>query len=136
MTIEAAATGLHARLETISALKKVYDAKELPNSIPVFPSAIILMGTTDYYKTFTNKLDVVFRVIIVVGGVDNPAAANELLDFKEISGDDSVVAAVEGDSTLGGNADDAVVKSNSGLGTTQWGRHNLISTEFEVICYV
>ena len=136
MTIEAAGTGLHTRLETISALKKVYDVKEMPNNLPVFPAALILMGATDYYQTFTNKLTVIFRVIIIVGRADRPSAANALLDFIETSGDDSVVAAIEGDSTLGGNADDCFVKTNSGLGTTVLGNTEYLSTEFEIVAYL
>lgn len=132
MSIETMGTGLKTRLETISELKRVFAPKGLPKSLNSFPCALILLGDTTYHEAFDGTFTVIFRVIIVVTGQDQPTALNLLSDYIETSGDDSVYAAVEGDSTLGGASSDLRMVGNSGMGTTIWGGRPYLSTEFEI----
>jgi len=125
--------GLKTRLSTISALKKVYALKELPDSIGVFPAAIILPGETAYVTTLSsNDSDYNFRVIIVVSKQDQPSAITRLLPFMAVSGSSSVVAAIHGDKTLDGKAETCKVSRNTGIGSLAWGGYQYLSTEFAV----
>ncbi len=133
--MELMSDGLKARLETISDIARVFAANELPNVINEFPVALILPGETEYNQSFTNKIDVLFRVLILVAKQDNPSAYNRLLDYMQPLGGDSVYAAISGDQTLGGAADAAFVTKCSGAGATIWGGQTYLSTEFEVVAY-
>ncbi|MDY6957625.1 MAG: hypothetical protein SVK08_00575 [Halobacteriota archaeon] len=135
MGLEAMGNGLKTRLQTISDLERVYAPNELPNAINEFPSALILPGETEYNKTFSNKIDVILRILILIAKQDNPSAMSRLLDYIDPTGSDSVYAAVDGDSTLDGNADDSFVVRSSGMGQTIWGGHTYLSAEIEVQCY-
>lgn len=133
--LEAMGAGLKTRLETISDLERVFGPDELPNAVNECPAALILPGETEYNQTFTNKIDVLFRVLILVAKQDNPSAYNRLLDYMTITGDDSVYAAIAADQTLDAAADAAFVTKCSGAGATIWGGHTYLSTEFEVVAY-
>lgn len=135
MGLEAIGNGLKTRLQTISDLARVYAPNELPNTINEFPVALILPGETEFNRTFTNKITVTLRVLILVSKQDNPTALSRLLDYIDPTGSDSVYAAIAGDSTLNSNAEDAFVTRCSGAGATTWGGYVYLSTEFEVICY-
>jgi hypothetical protein len=123
--------GLKTRLETISGLR-VYAPKELPDSVNSFPAALILLGDTNYLQTYTNDVEVIFRVLLLLTKQNQPSALNKLLDYIEPTGVKSIRAAIDGDTTLGGAADFAVMVSCSGAGVTTWGGHIYLSTEFEV----
>ncbi len=133
--LENMSDGLKVRLETISDIARVFAANELPNVVNEFPVALILPGETEYNQSFTNKIDVMFRILILISKQDNPSALNRLLDYMDPSGGDSVYAAISGDQTLGGAADAAFVTKCSGAGATIWGGQTYLSTEFEVVAY-
>jgi|TARA_Y100000310_G_scaffold317685_1_gene370834 hypothetical protein len=132
MGLEGMGSGLKTRLETISDLARVYAPNELPNSINEFPVALVLPGETLYNQTFGNAEIVTFRILIMLSKQDTPTVLNRMLDYIEKAGSDSVYAAIDGDATLGGEADFAMLISNSGAGTTVWGGHQYLSTEFLV----
>uniref|UniRef100_A0A6M3L8C5 Tail protein n=1 Tax=viral metagenome TaxID=1070528 RepID=A0A6M3L8C5_9ZZZZ len=127
-------SGLKTRLQTITDIKHVWAPNELPDAVNEFPAALILPGETAYHETFGNQEGVNFRVIILMHKGNQPSALNRVLDYIDKSGSDSVYAAVDGDSTLGGAADWAVVDSNNGISQTQWGGQLYLSTEFAVRC--
>jgi len=126
---------IKTRLQTISDINHVYASNELPNAINEFPAALILPGAVEYNKSFTNKIDVGFRILILVSKQDNPSALSRLLDYIDPSGEDSVYAAIDADTTLGGAADDCIVSKCSGAGAVIWGGHVYLGTEFEVLAY-
>jgi len=133
MGVESIGTALGVRLETISGLR-VYNPAELPKKINEFPCALIMPGTVSYHDVHAGAsyLTITYRVIIAVANQDQPDKLNKLLDYIEPTGTYSVVAAIEGDRTLGATASDCIVYSNAGIGTTMWGGYSLLSTEFEV----
>ena len=133
--LKAIGSGLKTQIETISDIAHVYAPNELPNVVNEFPSAIILPGETTYDESFTNKIGVSFRILILISKQDNPAALNRLLDYMDTSGSDSVYAAIGGDTTLGGACDFTLLISCSGAGATTWGGYVYLSTEFIVRCY-
>jgi len=133
--LENMSAGLKVRLQTISDINHVYSANELPNVINEFPAALILPGETEYNKSFTNKIDVSFRILLIITKQDNPSALNRLLDYMNPSGDDSVYGAIAADTTLSGTADDCIVSKCSGVGAVTWGGHVYLGTEFEVLAY-
>ena len=133
MSVETIGVALGVRLETITGLR-VYNPAELPKSVKEFPCALIMPGTISYHDTHggASYYTITYRVIIAVTNQDQPSRLNELLDYIEPSGTYSVVAAIEGDRTLGATASDCMVFSNAGVGNTIWGGATLLSTEFEV----
>ncbi len=133
--MEAMGNGLKVRLQTISDIKRVFACNELPNVVNEFPVALILPGEVEFNQSFTNKIDVTFRILILMSKQDNPTAYNRLLDYIDPTGSDSVYAAISGDQTLGGSADAAFVTKCSGAGATIWGGQVYLSTEFEVVAY-
>jgi len=135
MGVETMGTGLKTRLETISDIKRVFAPNELPDSVNEFPVALILMGTTDYDRDFSGSYNIAFRVLILLTKQDQPSALNRIIDYVEPTGDDSIRAAINGDNTLGGAASDCQLTKNLGMGSTMWGGHGYLSTEFEVIVW-
>ena len=135
MGMEAMGNGLKVRLQTISDIKRVFACNELPNVVNEFPVALILPGEVEFNQSFTNKIDVTFRILILMSKQDNPTAYNRLLDYIDPTGSDSVYTAISGDQTLGGAADAAFVTKCSGAGATIWGGQTYLSTEFEVVAY-
>ena len=134
MGMEAMGSGIKTRLQTITDIKHVWAPNELPDAVNEFPAALILPGTTEYHQTFGNQEEVMFRIIIRMHKANQPSALNRVSDYIDKSGCDSVYAAIDGDSTLAGAADWAVVDSNNGIGWTSWGNQNYLSTEFSVRC--
>jgi len=135
MSIETIGTGLKARLQTISGLT-AFAPNELPESINQFPTALILQDATQYDAAFSSAdFDTRFRIIILFSKADQPTTLDKIIPYTEPTGTESVRAAINGDKTLGGAADSLIVQTNSGMGTTQWGKYTYISTEFEVLVY-
>ncbi len=134
MSLETIGLGIATRLSTITGLK-VFAPSGLPDSINQFPSALILPGETGYNATFAGDADYRFRIIILITKQDSPSALGKLLDYVELTGTYSVKAAIEGDSTLNGSADDCRVSRNLGLGVTNWGGYIYLSTEFELLVW-
>ena len=132
MGIEAIGDGLKTTI-SISGLK-VYALKELPDKVTP-PVAIIVLGETVYHDTFGSSpynADITLRVIILLGKADLPSAANRMLDYIEPGGSSSIAKEVETDPTLNSSCQAAIVTRNLGLGVTNWGGMDYLSTEFEI----
>lgn len=127
--------GLATRLKTIQRIKRAFGPGEIPDSIPECPCAIVLPGESQYDRTFSGKVDITFRILILINNQDKPSALSEVVRFAEPEGKDSVRAAVNKDTTLGGAADDCQVRRCAGAGATVWAGTSYLSTEFEVIVY-
>jgi len=131
MGIESIGTGLKTVLDGISKLR-VYAPNQLPDSVNQLPAALILPGEASYDQDFSADYDYMLRVVIIIAKQDSPSAFNKILDYIEPTGDYSVLATVQASPTLGDTCAAAVVKRNLGVGATNWGGINYLSTEFEV----
>ncbi len=134
MGVEAVGGGIATRLETITGLR-VFAPNELPDTIPELPCAIILPPLIDYDITFTDNESYIFRIIVLFSKQDSPSALNRLADYTEPTGTYSIQAAIYGDNTLNGTADDSQLTTNSGAGVTVWGGYPFLSTEFELLVW-
>ncbi len=129
--IELAGDGLKVALAGITSLR-VFALKEIPDSIPECPCALMLLGETDYDTTFNAHYDTVIRLIILLAPQDKPSAFNTILDYVEETGAKSITAAVKANRTLDGHVQDCKVVRNLGVGGTAWGGIVYLSTEFEI----
>jgi len=125
------ADGIKTRLQTIHGLR-IFSTKELPDTINQFPAALILPGDTRYTTDFSADADYNFRIILLFSKADTPSAINKMLPYIATTGDQSVVAAIEGDTTLDSKAEDCKVITNLGIGNTVWGAVAYLSTEFQI----
>lgn len=106
-TLATLRTQLQTRLDTITGLR-CYDV--WPDQIHL-PAAIVIPGSKDLGAMSSSKRLWQFRVLILAAEFDRGyARGQEALDpYLDSSGSLSIEAAVEGDKSLGGNADWAVV---------------------------
>ncbi len=135
MGLESIGSGIKTRLETISALKRVYAPNELEDSYNSFPVAIIMPGETNFDTTFDGGYNSRWRIIILINKQDTPSALNELMNYMEPSGTNSVKAALYGDRTLNSSADDCELDRNLGYGVMVFGGITYLSTEFDLVVY-
>jgi len=131
MGIELIGDGIKTNLDTITGLR-VFAPKELPDSVSEFPCALILPAETNYGVDFSGGENYIIRIILLFGRVDRPSALNKILDYIEPSSTYSVQAAINADKTLDSSADTCILRRNLGFGSTTWGGHTYLSTEFEL----
>lgn len=133
MAIEDIGDGLKTTI-TMSGLR-VYALKDLPNKVSP-PAAVMALGETVYHRVYSDTdADLTIRLIILLGKIDQPSAANRMLDYIEEDSAKSITKKVEADPTLNGSCQAAIVTRNLGLGVTNWGGVDYLSTEFEVIIW-
>lgn len=135
MGIELIGNGIKTRLETIVALKRVYAPNELRDTYNDFPCAIIMPGETNFDQTFGGMYISRFRIIVLISKQDTPSALNKLMDYMEPTGTNSIKAAIYGDCTLGGSADDCELDRNLGYGAMTFGGVTYLSSEFDLVVY-
>jgi len=135
MGLELIGSGIKTRLQTISDLKRVYAPNELRDTYNSFPCAIIMPGETNYDQTFSGAYFSRWRIIVMISKQDTPSALNKLMDYMEPTGTNSIKAALYGDSTLNGSADDCELDRNLGYGVMTFGGITYLSTEFDLIVY-
>ena len=130
MGIEAIGDGIKVRLNTIAGLR-VYAPKELEDTLEL-PCALILPGESIYATAYDRSADLMFRIVICVAKQDTPSAFNDILDYIEAVGAESVFAAIDADLTLNGSCDTCKLQRNLGVGSTVWSGIGYLSTEFEL----
>ncbi len=135
MGLESIGSGIKTRLATISALKRVYAPNELEDSYNSFPVAIIMPGETNFDTTFDGGYNSRWRIIVMISKQDTPSALNELMNYMEPTGTNSIKAALYGDRTLNSTADDCELDRNLGYGVMVFGGITYLSTEFDLIVY-
>ena len=135
MGLESIGNGIKTRLETISALKRVYAPNELEDSYNSFPVAIIMPGETNFDTTFDGGYNSRWRIIVMISKQDTPSALNELMNYMEPTGTNSIKAALYGDRTLNSSADDCELDRNLGYGVMVFGGITYLSTEFDLVAY-
>ena len=126
-----AKSGLVTRLQTISGLR-VYG--QPPESINELPAVVLLTPDLEYGATFSgNTLRHQLRALLLLG---HPASStegwDELDNYLSPTGTKSIRAAVEGDRTLNGKVDDAVVSGARRLGQLQFQHATYHGAEFVV----
>ena len=124
--------GIKTNLETISDLRRVYAPDETPDSVNEFPAAAIRHTGTDYQQTMGGAATHEFTVTVFVTNQDSPSAFTRLLPFLEPSGDSSIVAALQADTTFDGSADDMTVVSNTGQSIISWAGLQYLGTDFTI----
>jgi len=132
MGLETIGTGIKTRLQTISALKRVYAPNETPESINEWPVAVITHDSTPAALTMgSNHWLHRFTVMLLVTDQDSASAFDKLIPFKEGTGTSSVEAALRGDVTLGGVAS-AVINIEKGEDSIlSYGGQQYLGTTFD-----
>jgi len=111
--------GIGTRLATISGLRVTAYLTDQVNP----PAAVVgVPPIPDYHRTFAHgkfMLEVPVTVLVskVVDRIDQPSMAS----FADISGTNSIHAAIEADRTLGGAVDDCIVANFTPLGQDEVG---------------
>ena len=104
-TVSAVRDALQVRLATISGLN-AYDV--WPDSIQT-PAACVLPARGNYHDTFDGRSAFNFDIMVVVQAADLKWAQDALDGYLDFSGSSSIAAAIEGDKTLGGSAEGALI---------------------------
>ncbi len=124
--------GIATNLRTISGLRAVATVPDNPTP----PIAIIYPQNIEYDETFNRGLQTyTFRVVVVVGRVDERSAQNRLDSFVASTGSNSVKLAIESDKTLNGKAFDTRVTTMTNYGSIDISEVVYLSAEFTVLCY-
>ena len=112
MTLATVRTGLQTRLATISGLR-VYDV--WPDQINP-PAAIVKPLRLVPHTTFASRGSMFFEVVLALQIATLERGQNALDPYLDFSGSQSLVAAIEGDTTLGGAAEDIVINEVTDYG--------------------
>lgn len=124
--------GLATNLRTISGLRAIATVPDNPNP----PLAIIYPQNMDYDEAFQRGMTTfTFRVLVVVGRVDERTAQNKLDAFVSSTGSSSIKLAIESDKSLGGKAFDTRVSAMTNYGSIEISDVGYLSAEFTVLCY-
>jgi hypothetical protein len=125
--------GIEANLETITGLRGY---SEIPEN-PSIPAAVVNLDSVDYHQAFKNGLTQYnFTVSVIVGRFNARSAQQNLNEFADSTGGNSIKAAIESDRTLGGNAFDCVVQTMGGINNIDLNDgNNYLATDFSVVVY-
>lgn len=118
-TIGQIVDGIEARLLTIPGLH----VTDYSPDQTVYPAAFITVPEVDNYRaTFgRGRVQLNPTVTVLTSASFDRIGQKALLSFAEWQGANSIPAAIEGDTTLGGLVDDCVVESFAPLGLEQMG---------------
>lgn len=124
--------GIATNLRTISGLRAIATIPDNPNP----PLAIIYPQNMEYDDSFNRGLTTyTFRLVVVVGRVDERSAQNKLDAFVSSTGASSIKLAVESDKTLDGAAFDTRVSAMTNYGSIDISEVTYLSAEFTILCY-
>jgi len=125
--------GLEANLETISGLRGY---SEIPEN-PSIPAAVVTLDTIEYDQSFQKGLVLYnFSVTVIVGRFNSRSAQQNLNDYADNTGSNSIKTAIESDKSLGGSAFDVRVTSMTGISNIDLNDgNNYIGMDFSVTCY-
>jgi len=125
--------GLEANLETITGLRGY---SEIPEN-PSIPAAVVTLDTIEYDQAFQKGLVLYnFSVTVIVGRFNSRSAQQNLNDYADNTGSNSIKTAIESDKSLGGSAFDVRVTSMTGISNIDLNDgNNYIGMDFSVTCY-
>jgi len=122
-------TGLANRLATISGLRS---SATIPDN-PQPPIAVVMPSRITYDQAFGRGSDEYeFTILVIVGRVVDRTSQTNLDAYCASSGSASVKAAIEGDTTLGGVAEDCRVTAMTSQGSLSIGDVTYHTAEFSV----
>ena len=129
MSIAAIREGLATRLGTISGLRS---SSFVPDN-PTPPIAVVVPERVDFDTAMRRGLDTLAFNIVVIAQRASERGAQAVLDgYCSSTGSASVKAAVEGDRTLGGAAQDCRVTAMSNYGPLLIGETTYLAATFQV----
>lgn len=118
-TIEQVMTGIETRLATITGLQAYDFAPDNPTPPCAFP---LVPAIPSYRETFQRGRYVIpLQVALLTGAQLDRPGQHKLAAYASQTGDNSIRAAIEGDKTLGGVAEDLVVDSFNPSGLDEVG---------------
>jgi hypothetical protein len=125
-------TALGVRLATISGLRV---ADHLPEQVNP-PMAVIQLQSVNYHRAMNGGLsEWQFTVSVVAGRMGDRVAQRSLDGWMSYSGSQSVRAAIEGDTTLGGNCSTLKVADMIAVRPLSLGDAAYLTCEFNVIVH-
>lgn len=128
-SVSAIRAGLKTRLDTITGLNTYAVA---PGQ-PVVPAAIVLAGPITFDDTMSRGSDILsFDILLLVQKATDSLGQEHLDPYLAGSGSSSIKAAVEGDATLGGEADWTVVTGVSQYGDLEYANVQYLGARFTV----
>lgn len=128
-SVGAIRTSLKTRLATISGL----NAYDLVQGGITAPAAVVSRKRTTYDAAFAGDVhDFVFTVTLFVQATSIRSAQEAMDAYLATSGASSVIAAIEGDKTLGGVVSFAVVISAGEDELVEIGNVQYLAVEFEI----
>ena len=128
-TVSQVATGLAARLATITGLRTYTYQPEQLNPPIAFP----VLNSVDYHRAFGGgDVTMNWTISVVVGRYLDRTAHALLDDFLSYSGSKSIRAAIEGDQTLGGVAQTLVVTSGADISSLSSADAEFLQIQFQV----
>lgn len=111
-TVSQVASGLKARLATISGLRTFEYQPEQLNPPVAYP----VLNSITYNKAFGGgDVEMFWSVFVVVGRYTDKRAFDMLDDYLAYSGASSIRAAIEGDKTLGGVCQTLIVPTSASM---------------------
>lgn len=127
-------TALEQRLLTVIDLRTAAYMADQVNP----PMAVVGVPPIDNYRaTFTRgKLTMEFQVYVLVSGALDRIGQQTLSEYMDVVGEKSIPLAIEGDRTLGGLADDCVVRSFRPLGIEEVNAIGYYGGVFQVLVVV
>lgn len=130
MDLDAACNGLATQLRTINSLKgRVYS--EIPEKVSP-PSAIVALGAGER-DDFDDTLSVEMKVLVVVGAQSTRHGQERLRAYCNTTGDDSLVAAIADDRTLGGTCMSCDVLGWNEPSVVEIGGVEMLGVEFNLM---
>lgn len=131
-TIANIRTGIAANIGTISGLRT---AAEIPDS-PNPPIAVVNLESIDYHQAMQNGLTRYnFTVTVVVGRAAEREMQRKLDAYCQVTGSQSVKAAIESNRTLSGEVYDLIVVSSNSIGSITINDQTYLAAEFTVTVF-
>jgi hypothetical protein len=131
-TISQVATGLQARLATISGLRAYNYQPEQENP----PLAYPVLQQVEYHRAFQGGDVVMTWGITAITGRWTDRTAHQLLDgYLSYSGATSIRAAIEGDRTLGGVCKTLILNQAANITALTVADANFLQVQFTVIVH-
>lgn len=131
-TITQVKQGLADRLATITGLRAFAYQPDQLNA----PIAFSLLDSITYHRTFnTPTVEMVFTVTVIVCKADSRSAQAQVDPYVSPTGNQSVLAAIEDDLTLGGKVDTLVVTSAGAMQIISADDGDYLSVDFKVTVY-
>ena len=131
-TITQVKQGLADRLATITGLRAFAYQPDQLNA----PIAFSLLDSITYHRTFnTPTVEMVFTVTVIVCKADSRSAQAQVDPYVSPTGNQSILAAIEDDPTLGGKVDTLVVTSAGAMQIVSGDDGDYLSVDFKVTVY-